>query len=48
MPPIPHTGKQQVPVIKAILSLMQFTMAPETIQYLANAKGKIQIRMYSY
>lgn len=41
-------AREQVPVIKAILSPLQFTMVPGTIQYLAKAKGKIQIRMYSY
>ena len=41
-------ARQEVLVIKAILSPLQMSMAPGTIQYLANATGKIRIRMYMY
>jgi hypothetical protein len=34
--------------IQEILSPLQFSLAPSTVRYLANAKGKVMIRMYSY
>jgi len=41
-------ARQEVPTIKAILTPLQLTLAPGQVQYLANAKGKIMIRIYYY
>ena len=41
-------ARREVLVIKEILSPLQMSMAPGTIQYLAKATGKIRIRMYMY
>jgi hypothetical protein len=41
-------ARREVVAIKEILSPLQISMAPWMIQYLANATGKIGIRMYMY
>ena len=41
-------ARDEVPAIKAILSPLQFTLAPGVVQYLAAVKGKVLMRMYSY
>jgi len=41
-------ARREVMGIKELLSPMQMSMVPGTIQYLANAIGKIMIRMYMY
>ena len=41
-------ARREVMRIKEILSPLQMTMTSGTVQYLANAKGKIRIRMYMY
>lgn len=41
-------ARQEVPALKHILTPLQFSLAPGNIQYLANAKGKVMIRMYNY
>ena len=43
-----ESARQEVPTIKAILSPLQFSLAPGMVQYLAKATGKVMIRIYNY
>jgi hypothetical protein len=43
-----EVARDQVGPIKAILTPLQFLLAPGVVQYLATAKGKIMIRYYMY
>ena len=41
-------ARLEIPTIKVILTPLQFTLAPGTVKYLAEAKGKVMIRYYMY
>ncbi|CAN5535170.1 hypothetical protein BH09GEM1_BH09GEM1_01170 [soil metagenome] len=41
-------ARLEIPTLRSILSPLQFSLAPGNIQYLANAQGKIRIRIYYY
>lgn len=41
-------AQQEIPALRSILTPLQFSLAPGNIQYLANAQGKVKIRIYYY
>ena len=43
-----ESSREEVPTIRGILSPLQLSLAPGNVQYLANAKGKVKIRIYHY